>query len=100
VGTYLHGLNALNYGLSGCPRSFVDKISAAKLKDELTPWEVRTALGNRIAHFKSQAVAITILDDAKDPCAFKMDVGDVAAHAAQHIGQRPEPAATEGRISI
>jgi hypothetical protein len=70
VRIFVQDLNAPNSGLSGTSR-FVDGISAAKLQDKLTAREIRTPIGNRVAHLKDQAVSIPILDYANDFSAFK-----------------------------
>jgi hypothetical protein len=82
VNICFYDLSALNGRLSGRPLTFVNEISAAKLKDELTSRELRTAIGYGITHFKGQPVTIAILYDANDPRAFKMEIGKVGSHAA------------------
>ena len=66
----LCNLNTLNHRLSwhAC---FIDKVSAANLKDELTSGEIGSTIGDRVTPFKGQPVSIGFLDDtnsfAHDP---------------------------------
>jgi hypothetical protein len=87
VRIYLRDLNALNSRLTRTAL-FFDEISAAPLEREFTSRKVGTALGDRIGQLKGQALSVSILDDANNSRAFKVNIGDGSRHATNRYSAK------------